>query len=295
MDSLPPSPAEFSPTPLGPDGLTGWQVRTALCRALISRQGAQVLAFQAVGKKPLLWCSERAAYRPGTAIRGGIPLCFPWFGPHPADPGRPAHGFARLRDWALVTAEKRGELLHLAFRLESDGATHALWPHDFRATLGMTLGRSLSLQLHVENTGSTDFRFGFAFHSYLPVADIQRTLVEGLDGTLYIDQLHPGRARRRQQGPLRFAGETDRIYLHAPAQCLVCDEAGGQALRLSASGCRSVIVWNPWQEKTARLADMAPAAWRGMVCVESGNVADDEVGLPAGASKVFALRLEGEA
>lgn len=293
MDAPLPFPDVITEVALGTAGLRGWRITTPLCRALVSQQGAQLLEFQALGRKPLLWLSPRAQFLPGTAIRGGIPLCFPWFGPPPAGAG-PSHGFARLRDWTLDRVESSGDDLQLTFRLTSDAATDALWPHDFTATLVMTLGRSASLQLHVANTGAHDFRFGFAFHSYFPVTDIRAARVDGLEGLDYIDQLHPARARSRQAGPVRFTGETDRIYLHAPGECCLADEASGQAIRICAPDCRSVVVWNPWQEKSARLGDLPPGAWEHMACVESGNLADDEVTLPAGASKVFSLLLEGE-
>jgi glucose-6-phosphate 1-epimerase len=295
MDASRPLPDAISEIALGTAGLRGWKITTPVCRALVSEQGAQLLEFQALGRKPLLWLSPRAHFQPGKAIRGGIPLCFPWFGPHPGDSSKPAHGFARTRNWSLLQATVTGDLLQLEFRLQADAGTRALWPHDFVATLVMTLGRTASLQLHVENAGTDDFRFGFAMHSYFPVADIRRARLDGLEGIEYIDQLHPTRGRFRQDGPLRFTGETDRIYLHTPGECCLADEAGGQAIRICSPDCRSIVAWNPWQEKTARLADMAPEAWQGMVCVESGNVEDDQVTLPAGASKVFSLLLESEA
>lgn len=295
MDASRPLSDTITEVALGTAGLRGWKITTPVCRALVSQQGAQLLEFQALGRKPLLWLSPRAHFQPGKAIRGGVPLCFPWFGPHPVDSRLPAHGFARTRDWTLAQADTAGDALQLAFTLHSDAQTRALWPHDFVATLVMILGRTASLQLHVANTGTEDFRFGFALHSYFPVTDIRQARVDGLEGVEYIDQLHAGRARFRQEGPLRFTGETDRIYLHAPSECCLADEAGGQAIRICAPDCRSIVAWNPWQDKAARLADMAPEGWQGMVCVESGNVEDDQVTLPAGASKVFSLLLESEA
>lgn len=295
MDARPPLPEEMIELPLGLNGLRGWKIATPFCRALVSQQGAQLLEFQAVGKKPLLWLSEQAAYAPGRAIRGGIPLCFPWFGPHPQDPAKPAHGFARSQRWALAGAETVGETLQLSFRLAASPETRALWPHEFIATLTMILGRTLTLQLMVENTGGQDFRFCFAFHSYFPVGDIRQTRVEGLEGCQYIDQLAPDRAPRRQSQPIRFEAETDRIYLHTPDRYCLVDEDQGQAVRITAQGCRSVVVWNPWDAKAASLADMADAAWQHMVCVESGNLESDAIVLPAGASKAFSILLESEA
>lgn len=287
--ALPPAVSE---TTIGKHGLRAWRIATPACHALVSAQGAQVLAFQARGQAPLLWLSPQALYQPGRAIRGGIPLCFPWFGPAPADTALPAHGFARLRDWTLVEAGPAGDALQLEFALDDDDATRALWPHDFSARLRMTFGRHLALRLTVTNTGASDFRFSFAFHSYFPVADSAAAHVEGLDGDLYVDQAAAGRPRARQDGLLRFAGETDLLYLHTAGLCRLVDEGGNRSIRIAAPECRSVITWNPGPEKSARLADMGADAWRGMACVESGNVEDDAVSLPPGAARAFTLVLE---
>lgn len=287
--ALPPAVTE---TTLGTRGLRGWRISTPACQALVSAQGAQVLAFQARGQAPLLWLSPQALFQPGKAIRGGIPLCFPWFGPHPDDPARPAHGFARLRDWRLVEASATGEALQLELALDDDEATRALWSHAFSARLRLTFGRSLALRLTVTNTGQGDFPLGFAFHSYFPLADSAAAHVEGLDGSLYIDQVAAGRPRRHQDGLLRFSGETDRIYLFTSGCCRLVDEVNDHVVRLAAPECRSVIAWNPGPDKSARLADMGPGAWRGMACVESGNVEDDAVRLLPGAARAFTLVLE---
>lgn len=292
MPDTAPLPAGLSPIAIGSAGLRGWEIHTPACRAVVSQQGAQLLAFQASGQPPLLWCSPQASRQPGKAIRGGIPLCFPWFGPHPAEAGMPAHGFARQRDWTLVDARALADALQLEFTLAADAATRALWPHDFLATLRMTLGRQLALQLTVANTGTAPFGLAFAFHSYFPLADCRRARVEGLDDSLCIDQLPPGRPRHRQQGAVRFSGETDRIFLHTAGACRLVDEVRQQALRIVSEDCRSVIAWNPGPEKTARLADMPPDAWSGMACVESGNVEDDALVLPPGATRSFRLRIE---
>ncbi len=295
MDASPPLPEGMTEVILGNAGLRGWRIATEACDALVSAQGAQLLAFQARGKDPLLWLSAQAAYTPGKAIRGGIPLCFPWFGPHPTDPDKPAHGFARQREWTLASATLNGDVLELELQLGADTATRALWPHDFLATLRMSLGRTLSLQLSVTNTGRHDFHFSFAFHSYFPLADSREARVEGLEGSTFIDQLRAGLDRQRQHGPVHFDGETDRIFLHTAGRCRLVDEVRDRALGISAPNCRSVIAWNPGAAKTARFGDMAPEAWRGMACVESGNIEDDAVTLPAGAAKAFTLAFEQEA
>jgi len=263
-------------------GLPGLLIENPHCRATVALQGAQILDFQAAGQRPLLWLSERALLTPGKAIRGGIPLCFPWFGSHPQDASKPAHGFARNREWQL-SAASLGEQGHtLVFTLNADAATRALWPHDFRAELHMELGQTLCLSLHVHNTGAQPFSFTFAFHSYFPVADIRQVCVEGLDGSRCIDQLAATRTPQPYGGPVTFAGETDRIYLAARGDYRIIDMVSGGETRIKAPGCRSAIVWNPWAEKTARLGDMHPEGWQGMVCVECGNVESDRVTVGAG-------------
>lgn len=291
MPDSAPLPDGLAAIAIGKQGLHGWSIDTPACQALVSRQGAQLLAFQARGQAPLLWCSPLATRAPGKAIRGGIPLCFPWFGPHPADAGKPTHGFARQRDWTLVATRQLAEALQLEFTLAADDATRALWPHDFLATLSMTLGHAPALQLTVTNTGAAPFRFAFAWHSYFPLADSRRARVEGLEGSLCIDQRPPGRPRHRQQGIVRFQGETDCIFLHTRGHCRLVDELRQQVWRIEAEGCRSVIAWNPGPEKTARLADMPPGAWQEMACVETGNVEDDAPILSPGESGTFHLQI----
>lgn len=285
---LPPGMREL---PLGEHGLTAWAIDTPACSALVSAQGAQLLAFQPRGGAPLLWQSPTAVLQPGKAIRGGIPLCFPWFGPHPDTPALPAHGFARVRPWRLRAAETQGEDLHLALDLEADADTWRLWPFDFRAELQMTLGRTVRLALHVSNPRPSPLRFSFAFHSYFALQDCARARVEGLEGSVRLDQLDPTRRRTRQQGPLRFAGETDQVFLGVTGDLRLVDEAADTSVRIAAPGCRSAVAWNPGPEKAARLGDMPAAAWTGMACVETGNLEEDAVSLAPGETGRFGLLL----
>lgn len=278
---LPPGMREVA---LGDAGLAGWAIETPHCQALVSAQGAQLLEFRAHGQPPLLWRSPCASLVPGKAIRGGIPLCFPWFGPHPANPALPAHGFARTRNWTLESAAASPDHLQLRLALESDAASRDLWPFDFRAELQMTLGRRPSLELCVRNTGRLPFSFTFAFHSYFPLQDSRRARVDGLAGALRIDQLDPQRRRGRQQGPLRFEGETDLVFLGVDGEPRLVDEADGAVTRIAAPGCRSVVAWNPGPDKAATLADMAPDGWMGMACVECGSLEDDAIDLAPGAT-----------
>lgn len=283
-------PAGVTEIPLGENGLRGLQVETPLCSAVLSLQGAQLLQFQATGKSPLLWLSEDAIFKPGKSARGGIPLCFPWFGTH-ADTDKPAHGFARHRQWTLISASRDGDTVTLELELQSDAETKKLWPHDFIARQTLTLGRGITLTLKVENSGTFPFRFTFAQHSYFPVSDITRTRVDGLECHPYFDALQDWKILESEAAGIRFAAETDRVYEGAGGHYRIVDEAATTAIAIASDDCKSAIVWNPWIEKNARMGDMGVEGWRSMLCVESGNTGSDGITLAAGEQRAFTLKL----
>ena len=283
-------PAGITEIPLGENGLRGLQVETPLCSALISLQGAQLLQFQATGKTPLLWLSEDAVFKPGKSARGGIPLCFPWFGTH-ADTDKPAHGFARHRLWALSSAQRDGGIITLELELQDDANTRKLWPYAFRAKQTLTLGKEITLTLAVKNRGDAPFQFTFAQHSYFPVSDITRTRVDGLEGHPYFDALQDWKVIESEKDGIRFAAETDRVYEAASGHYRIVDEVAGTAITIASDDCKSAIVWNPWIEKNARMGDMGTDGWRGMLCVESGNTGSDRITLAAGEQRAFTLTL----
>lgn len=283
-------PAGITEIPLGENGLPGLKVDTPLCSALLSLQGAHLLQFQAAGKAPLLWLSEDAIFKAGKSARGGIPLCFPWFGT-PADKDKPAHGFARHRLWTLTTARRDGDIVTLELELQDDSSTRPLWPHAFLARQTLVLGQDISLTLSVENRDTVPFTFTFAQHSYFPTSDIQRTRVQGLEGRPYFDATQDWKILESEAGGIRFAAETDRVYEGAGGHYRIVDEAANTTIVIASDDCRSAIVWNPWPEKNARLGDMGAEGWRGMLCVESGNTGSDAITLAAGASRSFTLKL----
>lgn len=280
--------------------LPALQVRNPQGEALISLQGAQILRFQATGKAPLLWVSEDTAYAPGKSIRGGIPICFPWFGAHATDASKPAHGFARHRLWTLLSARDHADhsgqvtQTELVFSLRDDASTQPLWPHAFVATLTVTLGSTLSASLRVTNTDILPFRFSFALHSYFPVTDIRQTRVEGLEDNSFTDTLQDNRLCPPEHAAIRFAQETDRVYETASGCYRIVDEVRDRTLRIDAPSCRSAIVWNPWSAKAARMGDMGTDGWQHMLCVESGNAWRDSIELAAGQSREFRLQLDSD-
>lgn len=242
-------------------------------------QGAHVTDWQPRGAEPVLFLSPRSVFAPGRAIRGGVPVCFPWFATRAATPSAPAHGFARIRDWRLAERTPTS----LAFTLESDAETHRLWPHDFRLRLEVAVSRRLELTLDVTNTSPAAFTFEGALHTYLRVGDVGAIGISGLERAPYVDNTAGGARKQADDGPLRLAGEVDRVFPGTTATCVVEDPVLRRRLRVAKSGSATTVIWNPDPARAASLPDLGPDAWRTMVCVETANAGDDRVRLPAGA------------
>ena len=272
------------------NGLDVVDVETAAATAAVALHGAQVLGFAPRGERDWLWVSERARWAPGAPLRGGIPLCFPWFGPHPSRPDFPAHGFARTRVWQLEDAREVAGDVQLRLALASDGDTLALFPHAFQARLTITIGAGLSLALEVANPGPSPFTCEIALHSYFAVSDIAAVTLEGLAGCDYVDKVAGGERRRDPDGPLRIAGEIDRVYDSGGPLTLI-DAGAGCRLGIAATGAGSTVVWNPAPAKTAKLSDVAPDAYRQFVCVENGAIGERRLTVPAGAARTLSAAI----
>lgn len=205
-----------------------------------------------------------------------MPIVLPWFGAGPTGDRTPAHGFARLSTWQLVVEHvDAGGDAEVAYTLSSDEPR-------LRAEYRVILGRDLRLRLTVENTGDESVRFEEALHTYLAVGDATRIRLAGLNGAEYLDQAASGGlVRARQQGDVSITGEVDRIY-DSTATVTIIDPSLQRTIEVSKRGSESTIVWNPWSEKAAALADFGDDEWRRMVCVESGNVRDAAVTLVPG-------------
>jgi glucose-6-phosphate 1-epimerase len=269
----------------GPGGLPFLQVRNAHAEAVVSLYGAQVLSYRPMGAEAdVLFLSERASYEAGKAIRGGVPVCWPWFGPDPQGLGRPSHGFARTRLWSVLnTCATPASETRMTLALRDTPDTRALWPHAFELTLQITVGTTLRLALTTRNTGDAPFQITQALHSYLAVADIAQATVTGLGGCNYIDNATGAQGAVRQQvGGVRFEAEVDRIYTGAPAELALVDGARQRQLRISSAGSRTAVVWNPGAALAARMADLSDGDHRRFVCVETAHAADEVVTVPPG-------------
>lgn len=271
-------------------GLTRARIAAGGTDAEVFLQGAHLARLTRRGE-PLLFMSEQSAYRPGKALRGGVPLIFPWFGNHPTNPALPAHGFARTTDWTLEDVRREGEDTVLTFRLVPTNETRAIWPHEFLLDYEIRIGEDLILTLRTENRGDSAFQYEEALHTYLAVGDIHQISVEGLAGTEYIDKTDAMQRKRMNEKTLSITGETDSVYVNTTATCVVNDPVLRRRLVLEKEGSQSTVVWNPWQEKAKAFSDFGDDEWRGMVCIETANAAENALTLGPGESHQMTVRV----
>ena len=273
------------------DALREETLATPEGEARVVRQGAHVVHWRPRDAEPALFLSPRTARIAGRAIRGGVPIVFPWFGPRADDPAAPAHGFARILPWRVVAAADGTR----ALVLESDAATRASWPHDFALRYEVALQpRALSLTLEVSNLSTAPFAFEAALHTYLRVGDAPAARLTGLEGHAYLDKADGDRVSRLGDAPFILDGEVDRVFPGARGSCVVHDPVLGRRLVVDKTGSATTVLWNPGPARAAALADLGPDAWRDMVCVETANTGDDRVTLAPGARHRMSATLRCE-
>ncbi len=266
----------------GPSGLTQAVLRADGAEARVLLQGAQVVHYQPAGFGPVIWVSEGATYLTGKSVRGGVPVCWPWFGA--TTDGRPAHGFARNLDWQVESsAIKDGEAV-LVLALSPSEATRKLWPHDFRLVLEVRLGDTLRMTLDTEHLGTEPCEITQGLHTYLRVGDIREAAILGLAGTPFLDKTRGMQRDVQHEQVLRLSGETDRVYLDTLAEVIVEDPVLQRRLHVRKEGSSSTVIWNPWEEKAGAFPDMRADEYRQMLCVETVNAAEDRVLLAPGGS-----------
>ncbi|WP_158784906.1 D-hexose-6-phosphate mutarotase [Pantoea sp. BAV 3049] len=232
-------------------------------RAAVTLQGAHLIAWQPNGEKPVIWLSEKTAWATGKAIRGGVPICWPWFGPA----GEPAHGFARTLPWTLSAHDENDESVMLTLVLESNEQTKKLWPHDF--TLFARFRFSDRCEIELEAHG--DYEATAALHSYFSVEDIAGVEVSGL-GTRYIDKVNNGVTGTSPSGKQTYPDRIDRIYTQPEDCSVVADKAGNRSLEIYHHYQSDVVTWNPGPELSCSMGDMANEGYKTMVCVETAHV-----------------------
>lgn len=254
------------------------EIDNAFARATIALQGAHVQHFQPHGADPVLWLGKELLERPR---RGGVPICWPWFGAHPEQAGLPAHGFARLLEWRVIGTEQLVDgATRISFELHKTPAVRAQWPHMCHLRCMVTVGATLTVALITENRGEAPLIISEALHTYLSVGDVDRVRVLGLEDCPYFDKADG--SSRVQQGPVEIHAEIDRVFQGTTADCVIEDPVLGRRIRVSKHGSRTTVVWNPWAEKGAALGDLGEEGYRRMLCVESANALDSTYTLEPG-------------
>ncbi len=259
-------------------GMAALEIDNEFCRGLILRHGAQVISYCPADASDLLWLSKKCVLEPGQAIRGGIPVCWPWFGKD----GNPMHGLARLNDWELVTAEDA-----------PDGSTEVEMAFggvpELDLTLRVIFGSSLRLDLTTVNRSGKEVRLTQALHSYFAVSDVARIRVEGLEHSPFLNALTG--ARESEDHSIRFQAETDRVYDESDVTCRIIDPAWRRKIQVAKAGSNSTVVWNPWIDKAHRMTDFGDDEYPEMVCVETGNVGRDAVILAPGSGHTLTAEI----
>jgi glucose-6-phosphate 1-epimerase len=279
----------------GPGGLTRTNIATDAATAEMYLQGGHVTAWQTRdAEHPVLFLSDKSQFTPGKAIRGGVPLVFPWFAERKGGLPGGMHGFARTLPWELVAAEQRPDGVALSFRLLPNQTTRDLGYDHFMLLYEVVIGETLSLAFEVENIDDTPLVFEEALHAYYSVSDVRQIEVSGVGDTDYLDRAHQAVRKHLAAGAVRFTGETDQLHLNTQAAVTISDPGWQRRIVIEKRGSDSTVVWNPWRVNASALADLGAEAWPHFVCVEPANAAENAVTLaPGGVHRMgIMVRLE---
>ncbi|MGB7815057.1 MAG: D-hexose-6-phosphate mutarotase [Methylotenera sp.] len=261
------------------NGLEYIEIDNRHATAKLALQGAHVMHWQPKSTaQPVLWLSSNARYTPGRSIRGGVPICWPWFGAHPTDSSYCPHGFARVIPWQLKKSNRLGNgTTRLLLQMTETEVTKKQLSYPYQLTLEITIGNYLRMEMTTTNLANHPFMIGEAYHTYFNVSDVGNTQITGLDNLVYSDKVEDY-LRNVQHGALQFNGEFDRVYLNSGEDCVIRDSGYDRAIRIAKSGSSTTVIWSPGAEKAAQMGDMGTAdEWRKMLCVESANAMQNSV------------------
>ncbi len=267
----------------GRGGLVRAVVAIPEAAAEIYTHGAHVTHYQGAGDAPLLFMSGESRFAPGQAIRGGVPVIFPWFGPKAGDPDAPAHGFGRVAEWEVrSTRQLEGGDVRIEFALPWREDRSAHWSAPLEATYVVAVGATLELELTLRNCGSEDIRVEDALHTYFVVSDVREVSVEGLAGAEYLDKTDGLKRKTQSAEPILITKETDSLYLGTTATCVIEDPVSARRITVEKWGSDSTVVWNPWIAKAKAMPDFGDDEWTRMLCVETVNAADNVLTIAPG-------------
>jgi glucose-6-phosphate 1-epimerase len=254
------------------------RITTAQCTAEMYLYGAQVTSWKPANTPEVIFLSSKAVFTAGKAIRGGIPICFPWFRAKSDDRQAPAHGFVRTKIWTLESVDQNAGAITVTMSTQSDPDTKRLWPHDFRALLRATFGAELNLAFIVTNTGAAPFHFEEALHTYHTVGDIHKARIRGLDAVTYLDNTNSNR-ENKQSGDVAISGPTDSAYMNSQSAVDLLDPALNRRIHIAKQNSNTTVIWNPWIEAAHAMADFGDDEWQQMLCAEAANIMANAVDL----------------
>jgi glucose-6-phosphate 1-epimerase len=277
----------------GKSGLVRVRITHASGEGEIYVHGAHVTSWKPAGDDEVLFVSTKSRWEEGHAIRGGIPICFPWFRAKSDDPQAPAHGFVRTKAWQIESILQNENGVGVTMFTQSDEHTRKWWPGEFRLTHRVTFGPELRLELVCRNTGTTPFRFEEALHTYNRIANIEDARLRGLDRVSYLDNTESNR-EKVQSGDTMVASTIDNAYCNTQSEVDLLDAGKKRRIRLQKEHSLSTVVWNPWSEGAARMQDLGEGEWRQFLCVEASNILDAAIHLAPGQEHRMAAVLRVE-
>ena len=257
------------------------QITSSLGEGEMYLHGAHVTSWKPAGEDEVLFLSTKSRWEEGQAIRGGIPICFPWFRAKGDDPQAPAHGFVRTKAWQMESVVESGSGVAVGMFIESDERTRRWWPGSFRLVHRARFGSELSLELVCTNTGTTPLRFEEALHTYNRVADVQDVRLQGLDTVRFLDNTDSNR-EKTQRGDVAIVSQTDNAYLNSQNGVDLLDPGRHRRIRLQKTNSLTTVVWNPWREGAKGMRDLGDGEWRQFLCVEASNILSFPVNLAPG-------------
>jgi glucose-6-phosphate 1-epimerase len=261
-----------------PGGLPKVRVSSPQSSGEIHLHGAQVTSWKPAGAEEVIFLSRRARWEQGKAIRGGIPICFPWFRGKADNPQAPAHGVVRTQMWALESIEQGADAVSVSLSTASDPHSLQLWPGEFRVLQRATFGRELKLEFTVSNTGKSPFRFEEALHTYYRVGDVGKVRIHGLGGITYLDNTD-GNREKKQHGDVVIGAPTDNAYMNTAAGLQLLDPVLKRQIQIVKQNSHTTVIWNPWAEGARALSDLGEGEWQQMACVEASNILTNAVEL----------------
>lgn len=264
------------------DGFIMVDISNHYAKARISTYAGQVISFLPDGEEEdLLFLSDKVVYQDGKAIRGGTPICWPWFGDDTSGFGRPSHGFVRNQPWTvLASLALEDGRTSITLGLSDSEGSRAVWPYKFKLELEVIVGKKLEVKLTTKNMGSKAFSITQALHTYFHISDVDNVSVTGLDSKHYLDKLE-GFNSKSQLGDVEISAETDRIYQDAPKRVELKDSGFERTINIASEGSKTTVIWNPWSTSVTKIADLDEKSFRHFICVETANAADDTVTIQA--------------